>query len=183
MILPPCAHVWNLRGRAGERALGLCYAVGAWHAPPATLRQRKTNGETSNMASPLGGSCHRRRRMRGHLPDTSPSSGARARHLLPQGEGFFATDFPQPAKCAAAGKSDYVFVQNGWGKNKTVNPTWCNRQVGFTALQQKKYFVCTIGKNVMHLRTCLHNQSDNFRQRSYLPSEQSQENIQGQLQP
>ena len=23
------------------------------------------------------------------------------------------------------------------GKNKTVNPTWCNRQVGFTALQQK----------------------------------------------
>lgn len=141
MILPPCAHVWNLRGRAGERALGLCYAVGAWHAPPATLRQRKTNGETANTAS------------------------------------------PQPAKCAAAGKSDYVFVQNGWGKNKTVNPTWCNRQVGFTALQQKKYFVCTIGKNVMHLRTCLHNQSDNFRQRSYLPSEQSQENIQGQLQP
>ena len=26
---------------------------------------------------------------------------------------------------------------DGWGKNKTVNPTWCNRQVGFTALQQK----------------------------------------------
>lgn len=27
--------------------------------------------------------------MRGHLPDTFPSSGAQARHLPPKGEGFF----------------------------------------------------------------------------------------------
>lgn len=34
--------------------------------------------------------------MRGHLPDTSPSSGARARHLLPQGEGFSLLIFLNP---------------------------------------------------------------------------------------